>query len=205
MAKRPNRFLRWAYGALAGAIVEPVAGVASAGFAQDTRAPAPWFNYLFNLAGGWIDFLRGPSLGDWTRRTAGPATWAPPSGDALNRYVCLAIDTTTPEREVAPVRYAMVGQVGGSPDLKVWSSRRGVGWTDVSSKLPGGYIADWARGIIATSGRWVFWTGGQIFSGLRDTAIGQGHPWCPAREDAVGVGRRMPVPDQETHRHGRQA
>ena len=41
--------------------------------------------------------------------------------------------------------------------------------------------------------------------GLRDTAIGQGHPWCPAREDAVGVGRRMPVPDQETHRHGRQA
>ena len=49
MAQRPNRYARFAYAALAAALVEPTAGVQAAGFAAGDKPPAQWINFIFNL------------------------------------------------------------------------------------------------------------------------------------------------------------
>lgn len=89
MPKIPSRYLRWAFDAIAGALIEPPTGVREVGYATGQRPPAQWFNYWFNELGGWLDFLRGPPITNWTRYE-----FDPEDGDVVGGF---DIDTTTPD------------------------------------------------------------------------------------------------------------
>ena len=74
MARRPGPVPLWATDPAVGAIVEPTAQYLAAGYPTDGRPPAQWANFHQTMNGEWIDFLRGPNLGQWGR--VSPATYS---------------------------------------------------------------------------------------------------------------------------------
>ncbi len=128
MAKRPTRYARLATNAAPGMIVEPSAGYLESGFPVDRRPPAQWFNHLFNNIGGWLDFLRGPSLANWVSRTVG--TGIVDSGAGTSSVTFIAADVEGADTSVCS-RIAIAG-LDVSSNLRVFASHRGIGWYEVS-------------------------------------------------------------------------
>lgn len=125
MAMRPTQVLRWAWDAIAGAIVQPPSANAEAGFTTAQRPPAQWFNALFNNVFSWVDFLRGPHVEHWTRVAWGTS---PGSYDATSP-VLLAVDAYTTDAVGAAYRYAIAGWETTGPTSTLHVSQRGNTWT----------------------------------------------------------------------------
>lgn len=158
MPTRPTRFPRWAFAAPTGAIVEVPSGVAAVGYTPAERPPAQWFNYQFNLLGGWIDYLSGPSLGNWVR-------W--PLSDMLARAdssVRIDADTVTADT-AARARFVIAGFTGFAPHIYV--SYRGHDWEECTrfAVTPTGTV----RGL-RFFGRWYLWTAG-LYSTPADDGV----------------------------------
>lgn len=171
MSQRPNRAPSFCTDPAPGALVEFPSGIVSAGFTSERRPAAQWMNYAFNLWGGWINFLRGASPTNWTRRTGSGAAASWDAAVSPAQPVFVAIDTTTPEREVAPSRYVAIGKVGGF--IEVWCSTRATEWVNRSAAMPGTFIAaSIPRGVHVGGGRWAVLTAEQVFTTPRDTAAG---------------------------------
>ena len=121
MARRPTKMPLFASDASPGAIVETPEAVRLAGFASGDRPPAPWINYQLHEVGNWLDFLRGPSLGNWDRLAWGVADLD--GGEEINA----AYDGDTLETAGRLIRrYVIAGLDGGTPALRV--SKRGTSW-----------------------------------------------------------------------------
>jgi hypothetical protein len=95
MSKRPTKVPLWGYNATAGQLVEPPTGLAKQGWSAEQRPAAPYMNALLNQTGAWINFLRGPQLGNWTRRTwsSSPTTFDIGEGhvDVEEGLVCVGL------------------------------------------------------------------------------------------------------------------
>lgn len=169
MAQRPNREPAFAYAPPAGALVEPPSGARAAGFAAAQKPAAQWLNYLLNLWGAWINYLRGPHLGNWTRRAL-PVTWDAPA--MPTRRLVLGVDAATPDRDVPAYRYLLAGEV--SSGIRLFGSARGADWSEVTGLLPVG--ADLTtypvRGVAALGAFWFVWTQGEVWRTSRDTTAG---------------------------------
>lgn len=137
MGARPNRYPSFCTAPAPGALVEFPGGIVSAGFSSERRPAAQWFNYALNLWGGWINCLRGPSPTNWTRNPWGVT--------AFDAAVFIAADATTLETTAAVSRFVVAGNIGGA--IKVYSSLRGVAFTDRTASLPGGLIANPVLGL----------------------------------------------------------
>ena len=138
MAQRPSRPLVWASAAASGDIVEPPSGLAAAGWAAGQKPPAPYFNFLLSLAGQWVEFLRGPNLGAWTRSAwaTSPATFNAPTRLAFD------VDTATSDGTDACYRFAVVGEETG-PTTSLRVSQTGETWTR-RTNVPSGMAAPFA-------------------------------------------------------------
>jgi hypothetical protein len=138
MAQRPSRPLVWASAAASGDIVEPPSGLAAAGWAAGQKPPAPYFNFLLSLAGQWVEFLRGPNLGAWTRSAwaTSPATFNAPTRLAFD------VDTVTADGDAACYRFACVGEETG-PTTALRVSQTGETWTR-RTNVPSGMAAPFA-------------------------------------------------------------
>lgn len=165
MSKRPSRLLAWAYDAISGAVVEPPGGLSAAGWVKDTRPPAPYMNFLFNVAASWINFLRGPNIANWSRAT--PITAFSDTTNIPRRII--AVDTVTHDGDTAAWRYVAVGNgTGGDPARQIWCSRRGDAWVR-RTNLPVGVDGPLVGcAFVSASTGWVCWTtggsgDGQIF------------------------------------------
>jgi hypothetical protein len=69
MPFRPLRALRWGYSAPGGALIEPPSGRQQTGWDTGNRPAAQHLNYIFNVTGAWVDFLRSASLANWNQVT----------------------------------------------------------------------------------------------------------------------------------------
>lgn len=152
MAQRPSRPLAWAFGAASGDVVEPPSGLAEAGWQPDQTVPAPYLNFLLSLTGQWVEFLRGPNLGTWTR-----SAWATSHTYDSPTRLAFAVDTTTPDGAAACYRFAVVGAETG-PTTTLTVSQTGETWarrTNIPSGLEGPFTlhTDGTRWMLAgTSG-----------------------------------------------------
>jgi hypothetical protein len=164
MGARPNRYASFCTDPGVGALVEFPGGIVSAGFSSERRPAAQWFNYFFNLLGGWIYFLRGPSPTNWQR-----FAWGPTAFDAATRVPFIAGDATTEETTSAIDRFVVAGNISGA--IKVYSSRSGVSFTDRTATLPGGLVANPVLGLTnvvaltspgVASSAFFFWTDAEL-------------------------------------------
>lgn len=146
MAQRPTRAPRWAFGDSA-ALVEPVSTLAETGFTSGYRPPAQWVNYLLHFALAWVDHLRGPGWGAWTREAHGG------TAVAFTAVAGIAADTDDARASAQRYRYAIVGSESG-PAPSICASRNGREWQDRSA--PTGFSGI-LRGIACGAGLWVLW------------------------------------------------
>lgn len=146
MGGRPTRMPRFAYDGTAGALVEPPSLIAAPGFPAGYKPPAHWINYLFHHAFAWLDHLRGPGWGQWSRAAHG-GTIA-----TLTSVTGLAVDTDDARARAQRYRYAVVGAAAG-PTAKIGASRNGLEWQDRS--IPASCTA--LYGIARVADTWLLW------------------------------------------------
>lgn len=126
MAERPTRRPRFGYDAPSGRMLEPLAGVAAAGFAPGQRPPAEWINYLLHFTTAWCDYLSGPGWGAWGRTTHGG------SAPVFTAVAGLAVDADDTRAAGGRYRYILAGtKAGPTPILAV--SRTGREWVKRSA------------------------------------------------------------------------
>lgn len=183
MSKRPTRYPRFGYAADYGQIVEPTIGVQQQGFSVGRRPPAPWFNYMFNLLGGWVDYLKGPSTEDWNRIDIDHTTVDSRDGEVLLAPIgitlppaWMACDNATPDNGFL-TRFVAFGLSNTDDYVRVYYSHDGVDWGRQHPSHVPNFIGT-PRGIIAAS-RWILWTSDKIFStplndGVTASAVGDG-------------------------------
>jgi hypothetical protein len=122
-------------------------------------------NFLLNTAAGWINFLRGPNIANWSRSSLITAFT-----DTTNIPLrIIGVDSVTHDGDTAAWRYVVVGNgTGGDPARQLWCSRRGDAWVQ-RTNLPVG-VAGPLVGVafLNASAGWACWTtggsgDGQIF------------------------------------------
>lgn len=165
MTTRPTETPRWATGP-ASPNVDPGTTKRTAGFAVSEQPPAQEFNFMDNLRGEWIDYLRELNVSNWFDRAPAAAT-----GEARWNG-CAWADSSAPSG-VAGVGVVVGGTVaggGGNPTIN--SSTFGQRWTDRTSTFaateelqfvhwaPGAalFIAGGARDDLETSPDGATWT-----------------------------------------------
>jgi hypothetical protein len=144
------------------------------GFAPDQRIPAEWLNWLFNQIGKWINFLKGPSLANWTRvDLVDTGVYA---GVGLAN---LCADATTIEPAAGPRRRLVFTE-----PTALWTSKRGDSWlkqgkNNITGNL--GYLTFSAAGtrwVVTSQDSKVWWSWPD--DGTHTTAIGDvagAHAW----------------------------
>jgi hypothetical protein len=142
MSKVPIRYPRWATDADPGDIIEPPSGAREVGYQTGQRPPAQWFNHHFNLIGGWVDFLRGPSLANW--REQGLA-------NEIDNHAFIAGSEDEPG-------FVIAGNAGAATTIYV--SDRGEEWEE-RTRLADNTIGN-VRGLVRTGGVWLLWTDNSI-------------------------------------------
>lgn len=205
MAAKPTRYPRWAWSAAPGGIVEPPAGTAGAGWLENTRPPAPFFNYLFNTLGVWVDYLRGPHIESWTR-TAWNATLLDTD---VNTFVGADEETADNYGSNPFYRYLIGGQVGAAPALR--ASVRGGEWAVRTSLGAATGVLRGCRyfaGIGVNAGSWWVWgTTGAPAAWLSQTPPGDdatsgvgsnGGTWTPVALPA-GAASILALAQDPTH------
>lgn len=175
--QQPTLYARWAYDAIAGALIQPTSDYQSGGMVAHKAFPATWFNYWWNLQGQWIDYVAGWAPNDWTRQAA-------PGGVAPQLYV--AADDVTPEISgYATTRWAIAATTTGAVGVKIYASRTGAEWVD-RTRLPAGApgTGETALGLTIGDGYWYLWSDGHLWWTPTDTSGGTsalaqtaGHTW----------------------------
>lgn len=198
MAKRPTRYPRFATAAAPGALVEPTGGYIQSGLPIDRTLPAQWYNYQHNLIGGWVDFLRGPSLANWTERSVNTEIYK--SIGARVHAAFIAADVDSPD-DAARSRIVVAG-IDSDGDLRVYASHRGIHWYEVTGfediGAPG---VDVIRGIRCDGGLWHLWTGAKFLYTVVDDGAnsaltaGASVPW----DIIEGIGLVSSVAYDSTH------
>ena len=123
-------------------------------WAKSQVPPAPYLNFWQNLAGQWVDFLRGASITNWTRRPWGAAPLFQNNSD-----FAFAVDTVTQDNAAPFYRYAVAGTLtlSGTPTPQVRVSRHGLDWVDRSTSLVGSGVVGAIAGIAFVNGQWWMW------------------------------------------------
>ena len=151
MGSRPTRMPRFAWSESAD-LVEPVSSIADNGFPAGYRPPAQWINYLLHFAFSWVDHLRGPGWGAWTREDHAAAT-------SLTAVAGIAVDRDETRSRYQRVRYAIVGTQSG-PAGHIITSRNGRVWTDRSAPTSSTAL----YGITCIGDTWYTW--GEVGAGV---------------------------------------